>query len=209
MIKYMAPNLKSEERELIRLVNFFKRKIKAMADAKKITDDYTEILATCEKLVEQISIHAKNREAVLEDRKRLEGLIKEQALCPKCERNANLKWVGTDRSPEGWKSNKYRCKKCNIEFVWNTPNNPWDMVPYVEHYIATLEVKLKEETDELTRQENQQVMDQLKENLAKLKPVVEASNLDLAEMEEREKEMAVIVRDFTKHLQIEKIRMQE
>jgi hypothetical protein len=204
----MAPNLKSEERELIRLVNFFKRKVKSMVEEKKTTEDYTEIIATCDKLVEQISIHANSRDIILEEREKLKGLIKEQVLCPKCEKNTNLKHIGVDKSPEGWKSNKYRCKKCNIEFVWNAPNNPWDMVPYVERYIAELEIKLQqEETDEQTREENRLAVEQLKGNLGKLKPVVEASDLDLQEMEARDKEMAEIVRNFTKHLQIEKIKM--
>ncbi len=204
----MAPNLKAEERELIRLVNFFKRKVKSLIDEKKTTEDYSEMLQTCDKLVEQIAIHANSRDAVLEDRERLKSLIKEQALCPKCEKNANLKLIGTDKSAEGWKSNKYRCKKCNIEFVWNTPNNPWDMVPYVEQYISTLEEKLQQENvSEDIKEENRIAIEQLKGNLAKLKPVVEASDLDLSEMENRDKEMAEIVRNFTKHLMIEKIRM--
>lgn len=203
-------NLKAEERELIRLVNFFKRKVKTMVEEKKTTQDYTEILETCDKLVEQISIHAKSREIVLEEREKLKSLIKEQALCPKCQKNTNLKHIGVDKSPEGWKSNKYRCKKCNIEFVWDAPNNPWDMIPYVEKYIGQLENKLQqEEVDEQTREEGRQAIEQLKGNLAKLKPVVEASDQDLREMETRDKEMAEIVRNFTKHLQIEKIKMED
>ncbi|HVD99803.1 MAG TPA: hypothetical protein VNB90_16455 [Cytophagaceae bacterium] len=206
----MVPNLKAEERELIRLVNFFKKKVKMLVAENKATEDYTELVQTCEKLVEQIAIHAQSRDAVLEDRERLKGLIKEQALCPRCEKNTNLKLIGTDKSPEGWKSNKYRCKKCNIEFVWNMPNNPWDMVPYVEKYIAELEIKLQqEEVPEEVKKSNILAIDQLKGNLAKLKPVVEASDLDLSEMESRDKEMGEIVKNFTKHLMIEKIRMEE
>lgn len=206
----MAPNLKAEERELIRLVNYFKRKVKVLTAENKLKEDYSEMIQTCEKFVDQIAVHASHRDAVIEDRERLKGLIKEQALCPRCAKNFNLKLIGTDKSPEGWKSNKYRCKKCNIEFVWNTPNNPWDMVPYVEKYISTLEEKLaKEEVDNDTKEQNQQAIEQLKGNLAKLKPVVEASDLDLSEMENRDKEMSEIVRNFTKQLMIEKIRMED
>lgn len=206
----MAPNLKAEERELIRLVNFFKRKVKVLTAENKLKEDYSEMIQTCEKLVEQIAIHAGHRDTVIKDRERLKGLIKEQALCPHCGKNFNLKLIGTDKSAEGWKSNKYRCKKCNIEFVWNAPNNPWDMVPYVEKYIFTLEEKLeKEDVDDDTKEQNHQAIEQLKGNLAKLKPIVEASELDLSEMESRDKEMSEIVRNFTKQLMIEKIRMED
>ena len=111
----MAPNLKAEERELIRLVNFFKRKVKTLTDENKATEDYTEMVKTCEKLVEQISIHAQSRDAVMEDRERLKGLIKEKALCPRCEKNTNLKFIGTDKSPEGW--------KCGWTTIWVPPQN--------------------------------------------------------------------------------------
>ncbi len=200
----------AEERELIRLVNFFKKKVKSLVEENKTQEDYTELIETCDKLVDQLTIHAKLRDTVLQEREQLKKLIKENALCPKCHKNANLKLVGTDKSPQGWKSNKYRCKRCNIEFVWNAPNNPWDMIPYAEYVLADLENKMQQEaSDEEEKQLVQNSIEQLKGNLERLKPVVEASDLDLAELETRDKEMSLIVNKFKKHLMIEKIKMED
>jgi hypothetical protein len=204
----MILTLTAEERELIRLVNFFKKKVKSFVREEEA--NYTELIETCEKLIEQINIHAKMRDTVLQEREQLKKLIKENAHCPKCHKNAHLKLVGTDKSPQGWKSNKYRCKRCNIEFVWNAPNNPWDMIPYAEHIIADLEIKLQEDASgEEEKELIQNSLEQLKGNLARLKPVVEASDLDLAELEIRDKEMSVMINKFKKHLMIEKIKMED
>ncbi len=206
----MDPNFKASEREVIRLINFFKRRIKRLVAENKTIQDYGPMLETCDKLVEQINIHARNRDTVLKEREQLKGLIKENASCPKCEKNINLKLIGTDKSSEGWKSNKYRCKKCNIEFVWKAPNNPWDMVPYVEQFVANLELKLQlEDIDEETKEYNLLAIEQFKSNLSQLKPVVEASDLDLAELVNRDKEMDEIIGKFKKHLMIEKILMED
>jgi hypothetical protein len=202
----MVLNYKPDERELIRLVTSFKKKLKALVQQNKTTEDYTQLLETADKLIEQITIHATSRETVHREREKLKSLIKENAVCPKCNKNANLKLIGTDKSPEGWKSNKYRCKKCNIEFVWNAPNNPWDMVPYAENFIVGLEKKiLMGEGDE----ETTAVVEQLKANLAKLKPVVEAADLDLKDIETRDNEMADMIHKFKKYLMIEKIKMED
>ena len=107
----MILNLKADERELIRLVNFFKKKVKALVDDNKAKEEYAQLIETCEKLIEQINLHAKMRDTILKERDKLKTLVKENAQCPKCHKNANLKLIGTDKSPEGWKSNKYRCKK--------------------------------------------------------------------------------------------------
>ncbi|MDF2456651.1 MAG: hypothetical protein K0R51_2644 [Cytophagaceae bacterium] len=206
----MAQNLKPEERELIRLVNFFKKKTKALVQENKPIDDYTQLLETGDKLVEQINVHAANRDIVEGERKKLNGLVKENAACPKCAKNNQLKLIGTDKSPEGWKSNKYKCRKCNIEFVWNAPNNPWDMIPYVERFIAQSEEKIEREN--VPAEEKEQVaamVTQMKANLDKLKPVVEASDRDLASIEIHEKEMEELIHKFKKYLMIEKIKMED
>ncbi len=206
----MTPNLKADERELIRLVKFFKKKIASLTNENKVSEEHTQMIETCEKLVEQINLHATMRDTVIQQREQLRTLIKENAQCPKCSKNANLKLVGFDKSPEGWKSNKYRCKRCNIEFVWNAPNNPWDMVPYAEAMILDLEQKLHLEA---SNEEEQEIIaasvEQVKGNLAKLKPVVEASDMDLAELEKRDKEMTEIINKFKKYLMIEKIKMED
>ena len=205
----MTLELTAEERELIRLVNFFRKKVKTLLQENKAIEDYTPLIETCEKLVEQINLHAKKRAMVLKERDQLKSLVKENALCPKCQRNVNLKLIGTDKNPQGWKSNKYRCKKCNLEFVWNAPNNPWDMIPYVESFVSDLEKKLAEETSEEEKELTMAAAEHLKANLDKLKPVVEASDLDLAELEARDKEMSEMVNKFKKFLMIEKIKMED
>jgi hypothetical protein len=155
-------------------------------------------------------LHAKNRETVLKEREQLRGMVRDNAQCPSCKSSANLKTIGTDRNEQGWQSNKYKCRKCNITFVWNTPNNPWDMIPYVENFIANLESKMvSDEIDEESRQQTTAAIEQMKANLGKLKPVVEASDLDYSELQEREIQMAEMVNKFRKHLLIEKIRLEE
>ncbi|MBA3665831.1 MAG: hypothetical protein H0W61_16740 [Bacteroidetes bacterium] len=146
---------------------------------------------------------------MLGEREQLKGLVKDNARCPKCESNEQLKLVGVDKNEKGWKSNKYKCRRCNIEFVWSAPNNPWDMIPYVESFVADLEQKLNDEPDESLKQSTAGVLNLMTANLGKLKPVVEASDLDLEELNARETEMAELVHKFKKHLLIEKIRMED
>lgn len=206
----MALNLKSNERELIRLVNFFKKKTKVMTQENKSIEEYAQLLETGDKLVDQINIHATNREIVEGERKKLNELVKENAACPKCQKSNQLKLVGINKSPEGWKSNKYKCRKCNIEFVWNAPNNPWDMIPYVERFITQSEEKMAKEN--VATEEKEQVaamVEQMKANLEKLKPVVLASDADLTELESRDKDMDELINKFKKYLMIEKIKMED
>lgn len=200
---------KAEERELIKLVNFFKKRADKLIQENKIDKEYSHLLETCDKLVEQLNFHAKNRENVLAGREQLKKLVRDNAHCPKCSKNFHLKLAGTNTSIQGWKSNKYKCRRCNIEFVWNSPNNPWDMIPYVEHFIDQMQKKIQDENlDEAARQINSDALFQMKENLNKLKPIVEASEKDIKEMEIREKEMSAMIHRVKKHLMIEKIRIE-
>ncbi len=141
-------------------------------------------------------------------REALRGMLKENAACPKCNRKTRLKHVGIDTSDNGWKCNKYRCRKCNIEFVWAKPNNPWDLVPYLERIIGSMKTKLKEENvEESQKQEMQNMIEQVHVSLAKLKPAIEAFDLDFLEMEARDQDMNNIVNEFKMHLQIERTKM--
>ncbi|MGZ4034472.1 MAG: hypothetical protein ACXVP4_06370, partial [Bacteroidia bacterium] len=145
---------------------------------------------------------------VQEQREALKNIIKDNAECPKCYKNTHLKHIGIDTSDSGWKCNKYRCRKCNIEFVWAKPNNPWDLVPYLERTVGEIENKLQKElADEKEKQESAMMIEQIQESLAKLKPVITASDLDFQEMQERDAEMDRIVNQFKMHLQIERIKM--
>lgn len=206
----MDTNLKPEERELIKLVNYFRKRGEVMIIENKLGEEYKQMLETCDKLVEQLQIHARNRDAVEKERELLRSMVKDNAQCPTCNSAAQLKVIGTEKNEQGWQSNKYKCRKCNITFVWNTPNNPWDMIPYVEQFISRMEVRLSSgEEDETSRTRTSAALEQMKMNLDKLKPVVEASDKDWAELQEREQTMSEMVRKFKKHLLIEKIRLEE
>lgn len=203
----MTPEFNPEERELIRLVNYFKKRAARLMEEGKVESDYSQLVETCDKLIEQLHLHAKNREIVLSEREQLRTMVKDNAQCPSCGKNTHLKLVGTDKNEQGWTSNKYRCRSCNIEFVWKAPNNPWDMIPYVESFISDLEQKISaEENSSELLEHTETAISAMKNNLTRLKPVVEASDLDFKELEEREKQMAEIVKQFTKQLKIEKIR---
>lgn len=206
----MDQNLKPEERELVKLVQYFKKRAQVLITENKLEEDYSQMLATCDQFTEQLYMHARNRETILAEREQLQNMIKDNAKCPKCNSGQMLKVIGFDTNPQGWKSNKYKCRKCNIAFVWNTPNNPWDMIPYVEKFIQDMEEKLAglDPTDP-SHETTLAGLEGMKANLAKLKPVTEASNLDMKDLEEREAQMADIVHKFKKHLMIEKIRMED
>ncbi|MBL7920671.1 MAG: hypothetical protein JNJ40_10180 [Bacteroidia bacterium] len=204
----MNQELKQEERELIKLVGFFKKKAEQWTEESEIPDEFKQLVETCNKLVEQINIHAQSREVILSEREMLKKLVKDNAQCPHCNKPDNLKLIGTEKNDKGWKSNKYKCRKCNITFVWNAPNNPWDMIPYVESIVAEIEKKAEAENlDEASKQHYTDAITQMKGNLAKLKPVVENSAIDIANLELRDKEMADMVHKFKKHLMIEKIKL--
>jgi hypothetical protein len=205
----MDQKLKPEERELIKLVNYFKKRGEILIIENKLGEEYSQMLETCAKLVEQLHMHAKNREVVLAEREQLQNMVKDNARCPSCASNEMIKVIGTEKNEQGWKSNKYKCRRCNITFVWNTPNNPWDMIPYVEKFVTDMQNRLEDENlDEASRLQTGAALVQMKENIGKLKPVVEASDKDLEELEQREIQMAEMVNKFRKHLMIEKIKME-
>ncbi|MBA2612388.1 MAG: hypothetical protein H0U95_10480 [Bacteroidetes bacterium] len=206
----MNQELKQEEREVIKLVVFFKKKAETWSAETEIPQEFKQLMETCDKLVEQINIHAQSRELILSERELLKKLVKDNAQCPRCNKNENLKLIGTEKNEKDWQSNKYKCRKCNITFVWNAPNNPWDMIPYVESVVAEIEKKAEaNDLDDATKQHFIESIAQMKSNLEKLKPVVENSAADIANLELRDKEMAEIVHKFKKHLMIEKIKLED
>jgi DNA-directed RNA polymerase subunit RPC12/RpoP len=206
----MEQSLKPEERELIKLVHYFKKRAQVLITENKLDEDYRQMLETCDKLTEQLHQHAKNRHIILAEREQLQGMIKDNAKCPKCSSSEMLKVIGFDTTAQGWKSNKYKCRRCNIAFVWNTPNNPWDMIPYVEKFIQDTEEKIAAlHSSDPEHEATFLGLEQMKANVAKLKPVAEASDLDMKDLEERELQMADLVRKFKKHLMIEKIKMED
>ncbi|MGZ3865487.1 MAG: hypothetical protein ACXVC6_08880 [Bacteroidia bacterium] len=204
----MNADLNPSEREVLKLIGLFKKRAEKLTAENKPEESFDQLIETCDKLSAQIDLHATKRSAILHDREQLQNLVKDNARCPKCSKMDKLKLTGTDKSKEGWVSNKYKCRNCNIEFVWNAPNNPWDMVAYVEKVIR--EIEKAENNENVSKDEKKhysEAMEQMKNNLGKLRPIVEASTLDFAELQEREKEMEELLSKFKKHLMIEKIRM--
>lgn len=199
-------HFKDNERELVTLVTFFKKRTNKFITEGKLGDDYKQLVESCDKLVEALGAHAERRNAVVEQREQLKKLVKDNAVCPKCNSNENLKHTGVDTHEKGWKSNKYKCRRCNIEFVWARPNNPWDMLAFVEDFLIVQRTALDTESAE-KREQTQAVIDQMESNVTALKPLIEASDADYKEMLERDAEMTKIIRDFKTQLLIEKVKM--
>jgi len=204
----MEQTLKPEERELVRLIQYFKKRAEILITENKLEEDYRQMLETCNKLTEQLYQHAKYREAIITETEQLKSMIKDNAKCPTCSSNEMLKVIGFDTSPQGWKSNKYKCRRCNIAFVWNTPNNPWDMIQYIEEVLTSLRLKyadapsLEGDKDTLS-----QTIENMQSNLEKLKPVIDAHNLEYSQLQSRETEMEKLIHEFKNSLLIEKIKM--
>ncbi|MGQ0827617.1 MAG: hypothetical protein ACT4ON_04390 [Bacteroidota bacterium] len=204
----MNQNLKENERELIKLVNFFRKRAEKLIKEGKLNEEHKQVINACERLTEQLNVHALNRAEILQNRENLTNLIKDNAECPKCNKNTHLKFLGIDKNEKGWKNNKYKCRRCNIEFVWNRPNNPWDMIPFVEMHIQEMENKVQaEKMNEETKAQSLQMLEQMKETVGKLKPIVELSDKDFIDMQARELEMDKMIRGFKNHLLIERIKM--
>jgi hypothetical protein len=205
----MSTQFTQEERQLLKLMEFFKKKAEKLEPGQSEVD-YAQLAETCNKMSAQLEIHAKNREIVLHEREQLKNMVKDNAKCPKCGKAEFLKKTGTETNDKGWQSNRYKCRKCNIEFTWNAPNNPWDMIPYAEQVIGEMEKKIGvENVPENVREHTLTTITQMKANLERLKPVVEACDKDFADLEFREKEMSEIVHKFKKQLMIEKIRISD
>jgi hypothetical protein len=204
----MNPNLKDHERELIKIVNHFRKRADKLMAEGRLSEEHSKVSEACENLVEKLNLHADGRAEIIQQRENLKSIVKDNAACPKCQQNGQLKLIGVHKNEHDWKCNKYKCRKCNIEFVWNRPNNAWDMIPFMEFYIRELHDRLDKEVSapELKAQ-TEAVLIQMQESLQKLKPVIENSDATYDEMEARDAEMTRIIKEFKSFLLIEKIKM--
>src|SRR5688572_29315188 len=201
-------NLKDNEREVIKLINFFRKRAEKLIEEGSLSEEEQQVTSSCQKLQDSLYLHAANREAVLEKRDQLNTIVKDNAACPQCESNSHLKFVTVEKNEKGWKSNRYKCRKCNIAFTWNRPNNPWDLVPFLQAVVAEMDATAQDENQpQQARIQAAFNRDMMQENLARLEPVLQASDAELAEMEERELEMSKLIHEFTNYLLIEKIKM--
>jgi hypothetical protein len=201
-------NLKPTERELIKLIRFFRKKADLLIQAGELSEEHRRLGEACQKLTDQVYTHAQARESISLKREKLKRIINDNALCPKCHQGANLKLTGTTQNEKGWKTNKYRCRKCNLTFAWNKPNNPWDMVLFLEAYMQEITQKCQDENlPAEVRAQSEQVLGQLNQSLAQLKPILTQSDQEFADLETAEVEMSRMVHEFRNYLLIEKIKL--
>lgn len=188
------------ERELIKLIHFFKKYTKETKEA--VPEEFNQLMETCDKFEDQIYIHEAYRKNMTQNRENLKTLVKDNAACPKCNSNTHLKFVGVDNT-EKFKSNRYRCRKCNIQFTWNRPNNPWEMIPFLESLIEQLDNHPEVSTPE----EKEQSLAAIRENLTKIKNVIYLADSEYEEFQRKDLEMSRLVHEFANFLQIEKIKL--
>jgi hypothetical protein len=204
----MNQNFKSNERELVKVATFFKRQSRKLIDAGKLGAEHAQVAEAVDRFVAQMEEHANIRARIQEERETLKKLVKDHAVCPRCRTSDKLKLTGTEKDNHGWTSNRYKCRKCNIQFTWNRPNNPWDMVAYIESVIAEFEVRLASEgVAQTEREQLANGVASMKANLDQLKPVIEAHDHEFGKLKERDLEMEKIIHEFKNSLLIEKIKM--
>jgi hypothetical protein len=204
----MNKHYKSNERELVKIASFFKRQSKKLIETGKLGEEHKNVEQAVDQFIQQMDQHANTRAFILEQREYLNKLVKDNPVCPKCNTSDKLKLAGTAKNEKGWRSNKYRCRKCNIEFTWNRPNNPWDMIQFIEEVLVTLRSKhdLPEATED-DRRELSVMIDSMTANLEKLKPVIDAHDKEFHDLQERDTEMERLIHEFKNSLLIEKIKM--
>lgn len=204
----MNKNFKANERELVKVATFFKRRSRELIRAGKLGEEHQKVEEAVDRFVEQMESHANARQAILDQRDYLNKLVKDDAACPSCHKKDMLKVVGTEKNEKQWKSNRYKCRRCNIEFTWNRPNNPWDMIQFIESVLQQMQEKMQLET---TTEEEKEAMrlstESMNANLSRLKPVIEAHDQDYHALQERDLEMEKLIHEFKNTLMIEKIRM--
>lgn len=204
MNKHYKPN----ERELVKVATFFKKQSKMLIAEGKLGEENKAVAEAVDRFIEHMNNHANARDLILEHRKYLNNLVKDNPRCPQCHSNNMLKLVGTEKNEKGWKSNRYKCRKCNIAFTWNMPNNPWDMISYIEEILQVLRAKLENgAASQAERDEATENIKNMEGNLEKLKPVIEAHNQEYNDLQTREEDMDKLIHEFKNTLLIEKIKM--
>ncbi len=204
----MNKNLNDKERELIKLVTYFKKRAETLMADGKLSEEHQQVVIACSSLAEKLDQNADERAAIVEQRESLSKMIKDNASCPKCGRNTHLKFAGVITNEKGWKCSSYRCRRCNIQFEMTRPNNPWDMILFMEDLHRDMSKGLEDDSlSELERTNTEEMLSQLEENISKLKPVIESTDREYQAMKAREPEMAKMIHDFKNYLLIEKIKM--
>jgi hypothetical protein len=204
----MNKNFKANERELVKVATYFKRQSKKLIGEGKLGEEHKNVEDAVDRFIEEMERHANMRAFVQEQRDYLSTLVKDSPVCPSCHTNDKLKLVGTEKNEKGWRSNRYKCRKCNIQFTWDKPNNPWDMIKYIEDIMVMFRGKLD---DPATSTEDKETfaagIESMQLNLDKLKPVIDAHDQEYLALQARDLEMEKIIHEFKNSLLIEKIKM--
>jgi vacuolar-type H+-ATPase subunit H len=202
----MNPHFKDNERELVKLVNHFRKRAEKLVTEGKLGEEHLQVSEACQRLVEKLDVHAQGRGKIMEQREALGNIVKDNASCPTCNKMNQLKHIGVVTHEKGWKNNRYRCRSCNIEFTWNRPNNPWDMIKFLESVINDLRSNLHQMNQE-AQEQSQSLIEQMEDGLSRLKPVIEDADREYEEFRQRDLEMTKLINDFKNYLLIEKIKM--
>ncbi|PRY11276.1 hypothetical protein CLV24_11171 [Pontibacter ummariensis] len=199
--------LKANEKELIRLIRFFSKRAATLMNTGELSQEHEQLTKACQNLESQLLQHARNRAAILDKRERLNNIIEDKTQCPKCNKADLLKKNGTSTNEHGWRSNTYRCRRCNTDFTFNKPNNPWHMAEFLEMYIQELEQGLLLAQEEDLRQHMEAAIPQLQDSLYRLRPVLQTSDEEVSALKLKEREMDKLIHQFKNYLLIEKIKL--
>lgn len=198
--------LKEDERELVKLANYFKKKAEKLIEEGKLSQEHEQVIVACERLTKTIYDHSSFREEILAKREHISNSIRDNASCPECQSNSMLKFIGVTDDEKGWKFNKYKCRRCNIQFVWNRPNNPWDMISFIEDLMGEFRMRLESETsNESEKEEANQMLHQLEGNLELIKPIIRTSDEEYEALQSRDEEIGAMIKNFKNYLLIQKV----
>ncbi|MES2733762.1 MAG: hypothetical protein V4714_18595 [Bacteroidota bacterium] len=204
----MNQQLNNRERELVKAANQFKKRAQNLIKSGKLEEEHQKVAEACNNLLQQVYTHAENRTLILLQHDNLKKTIQDHAQCPSCKSNAHLKLRGIDPNEKGWKMNRYRCRRCNLEFTWNRPNNPWDMLHFFEDMITQLDASAQNESiDAETKAQTQAMKEHILQNLDKLRPVIEGADQNLRDIRQKDEEMAQMLHEFKNFLLIELIKL--
>jgi len=202
----MMNQLKEDERELVKLANYFRKRAQLLIEEGKLSQEHQQVIVACERLTNTIYEHSSVREEITQKRENVKNIIKDNAVCPQCESNSQLKFVSIDKNEKGWKFNKYKCRRCNIQFVWNRPNNPWDMISFTEEMAVEFDKKIDSETSsEEEKQQFKMMLVQVQENLNLIKPVIQRSDEEFDSLQTRDEEISKMIKEFKNYLLIQKV----
>lgn len=204
----MNQNFKPNERELIKVAAFFKKYSRKLIDEGKLSAEYKSVGESVDRFIGEMEVHANTRAAILANRQQLAKLIKDSPECPRCHSSDKLKLAGTEKNSKGWTSNKYRCRKCNITFTWNRPNNPWDMIGFLSEFLDVMRLKRNApDVSDAEKADADRMIETMQSNLNALQETIAGHDKEYHAILERDAEMEKLIHEFKNTLLIEKIKM--